>query len=272
MCASDRMGFSDESPQPADGDAPATDGIGEDVRRELDEVRDELLRLRQENERLRGLVGSGSAATTPRPLQATLFPLTEPLPNVDAHSPIETKTGLVRTLFRGREDVHAIRWTSARSGKAGYSPAISGRWGNDQATARKYLPLTNGVLEDHLLGRVSAGVYPLLKDDTCWFLAADFDGGTWALDAVAFLGVCQRRGVPAALERSRSGDGAHVWTFFATAVSATSARRLGTALLRETMVSRAEMDLDSYDRFFPSQDFLPKGSFGNLIALPLQGE
>jgi TOTE conflict system, Archaeo-Eukaryotic Primase domain/Type III restriction enzyme, res subunit len=114
-------------------------------------------------------------------------------------------------------------------------------------------------------------VYPLRKDDTCWFLACDFDGGSWALDAAAFVEVCVRHGVPVALERSSSGDGGHVWIFFTAPVLASVARQMGFGLLRETMLLRAELDLASYDRFFPSQDVLPKGSFGNLIALPLQG-
>lgn len=247
------------------------DGLDQEAMRELDELREESRHLRQENERLRGLVGLQSSTAAPKPRQTTFLPLTEPLPSVTTLSPMEAKVALVRALFRGREDVYAVRWTSDRSGRSGYAPAIKGRWGADQR-ARSYLPLTSDAIEDHLLGKATIGVYPLLKDDTCWFLAADFDGATWTLDAVAFVGACQRRGVPAALERSRSGDGGHVWVFFASPVAATAARRLATALLRDTMVSRAEMDLGSYDRFFPSQDFLPKGGFGNLIALPLQGE
>jgi hypothetical protein len=103
-------------------------------------------------------------------------------------------------------------------------------------------------------------------------LACDFDSGSWVLDALAYLDACHRVGVPAALERSRSGDGAHVWLFFDGPVPAATARSLGSSLLREAMAARAELDLSSYDRFFPSQDFMPKGSFGNLIALPLHGE
>ncbi len=114
-------------------------------------------------------------------------------------------------------------------------------------------------------------MYPLLKGDTCWFLACDFDGSGWALDALAYLASCREEGIPAGLERSRSGSGAHAWIFFSGPVSAASARRLGTYLLRATMARRGEMNLESYDRLFPSQDFVPRGSFGNLIALPLQG-
>lgn len=106
----------------------------------------------------------------------------------------------------------------------------------------------------------------------CTLLACDFDAGTWVLDALAYLDACHRAEVPAAIERSRSGEGAHVWVFFDGPVPAATARSLGTSLLRQAAAARAELDLASYDRFFPSQDFVPRGSFGNLIALPLQGE
>lgn len=114
------------------------------------------------------------------------------------------------------------------------------------------------------------GVYPLLVDDTCWFLAADFDGENWWIDAAAYLETCRANDVPAALERSRSGEGGHVWIFFSQPIPARDARQLGAYLLTETLERRSEVGFDSYDRFFPSQDTLPNGGFGNLIALPLQ--
>ena len=124
----------------------------------------------------------------------------------------------------------------------------------------------------HLAGGETIGIYPLLRGDQCALLACDFDKGTWALDALAYLDACHANGVPAVLERSRSGNGAHVWVFFDGLVAASDARAMGAALLRQAMTARAELDLSSYDRFFPSQDFLPKAGFGNLIALPLHGE
>ena len=136
---------------------------------------------------------------------------------------------------------------------------------------RRRMPLSDESVERHLLGRESIGVYPLLEDDTCCFLACDLDGTTWQLDALALLAAANEHGVPAGLERSRSGTGGHVWVFFAAPVAASAARRLGALLLREAMSRRAELDLASYDRFFPNQDFLPAKGFGNLIALPLQG-
>jgi hypothetical protein len=132
--------------------------------------------------------------------------------------------------------------------------------------------LTDEVFGRHLRGGMTVGIYPLLPGDTCAVLACDFDKGTWLLDALAYLDACHANGVPAVLERSRSGNGAHVWVFFTEPVPASQARALGAALLRQAMTCRAELDLASYDRFFPSQDFLPRAGFGNLIALPLQGD
>jgi hypothetical protein len=139
----------------------------------------------------------------------------------------------------------------------------------DQKT-RKYFPLTDSVIENHLLGKETIGVYPLLSDETCWFLAVDFDKKTWQEDSIAFMDSCREMEVPAALERSRSGRGGHVWIFFERGVPAITARKLGCAILTRTMEWRHQLGLDSYDRFFPSQDTMPKGGFGNLIALPLQ--
>lgn len=189
-------------------------------------------------------------------------------PSVTAHSLPEEKVRLFRALFHGREDVHAVFWINERTGRKGYAPACADRW--VQKKNREYLPLTDEVIHSHLNGAMTVGVYPLLQDHTCWFLACDFDGASWRLDASVFLSACKQYGVPAYLERSRSGDGGHIWIFFNSPATATSARQLGMRLLRETMVLRGEMDLASYDRFFPNQDFMPKGGFGNLIALPLQ--
>jgi hypothetical protein len=126
------------------------------------------------------------------------------------------------------------------------------------------------VIRQHLTGKKTIGIYPLLLDETCSLLAADFDKKTWQEDSLAFLATCQRAGIPAYLERSRSGNGGHVWIFFEMPVAAVLARKMGCALLTWTMERRHHLGLNSYDRFFPNQDTLPKGGFGNLIALPLQ--
>jgi len=130
--------------------------------------------------------------------------------------------------------------------------------------------VTDGVIRQHLDGHITMGVYPLLTDDYCWFLAVDFDKDEWAKDATAFLSTCEANAIPAYLERSRSGNGGHVWIFFSEPVPASLARQLGEFMITETMEQRHELDMKSYDRFFPNQDTLPKGGFGNLIALPLQ--
>jgi hypothetical protein len=139
--------------------------------------------------------------------------------------------------------------------------------------------LSDNVIASHLRGTEAerssgtefvAGVYPVLVDETCWLLAADFDGNDWSADALAYMETCRLKSVPAALERSRSGEGGHVWIFFSQPIPARDARQLGAALLTETLDRRPEVGFASYDRMFPSQDTLPKGGFGNLIALPLQ--
>jgi hypothetical protein len=122
----------------------------------------------------------------------------------------------------------------------------------------------------HLQGRRVIGVYPLLGDDTCWLLAMDLDGDAWRSDAMALRAACSELGVPPAVERSRSGEGAHLWFFFSEPVPAALARRFGLMVLTDAMARSATLGMASYDRLFPSQDTLPRGGFGNLIALPLQ--
>jgi superfamily II DNA or RNA helicase len=249
------------------------EGSDQDLVRQLASMQEECVRLRQENERLRTILGLPAEAieSAVQPVaEPRLFPSVEPLPTVDSHSLVAEKITLFRTLFRGREDVYPVLWVSERTGKKGYSPAVKGGWIGHRNKQKDYLPLTTNVVQEHLSGEKTIGVYPLLKDDTCWFLACDFDGADWVEDAIGYLAASARHGVPTYIERSRSGNGGHVWIFFSQPVPAISARRLGLSLLRETMESRGELELNSYDRFFPNQDYLPKGGFGNLIALPLQ--
>lgn len=132
--------------------------------------------------------------------------------------------------------------------------------------------MSDQIILDHLQGRYVIGVYPLLEDETCWFLAVDFDKGSWQEDVTAFTETCRAKGVPVAIERSRSGQGAHGWLFFSAPVSASVVRRMGCHLITETMNRRHEVSMDSYDRLFPNQDTVPRGGFGNLIGLPLQQE
>ena len=232
---------------------------------------DELTRLRGENARLIGLLDDhGIAWHGPEPVSA---PASATLLSTDE------KVALFRRLFRGRTDVYPVRWES-KAGKTGYSPACANEWRAgvcekprikcSDCGNRLLVPLTDQTLYDHLAGRHTVGVYPLLTDDTCHFLAVDFDDADWGGDAQAFAHSCRELGVPVAIEVSRSGNGAHAWVFFSSTVSARDARRLGTALISHTCARTRQLKLTSYDRLFPNQDTMPKGGFGNLIALPLQ--
>ncbi len=205
---------------------------------------------------------------------------------VHGRSPSGEKIALFRSLFRGREDVYPRRFESKKTGRSGYAPACGNEWVRGicekprikcgDCPHRAFLPVTDEVIRYHLSGKDKAGqdfiagVYPMLADETCYFLAMDFDKETWRDDVLAVMATCRDLDIPAALERSRSGNGGHIWLFFSDAVPATLARKLGSFLLTETMERRPELGLASYDRLFPNQDTLPKGGFGNLIALPMQ--
>jgi superfamily II DNA or RNA helicase len=238
-------------------------------------------RLREENARLRRLLAVHGIPIPQSTSDDTLPVQTpEPVAVESKEDRARKRIALFRSLFRGREDVYARRWDNP-DGRSGYSPAALKDWKAinssrpedrkkvDQNT-RKFLPLTDLIIENHLLGKETIGIYPLLADETCWFLAVDFDKKTWADDSSAFLDTCRELSVPAVLERSRSGNGGHVWIFFEQALPANTARKLGCAILTRTMERRHQLGLDSYDRLFPNQDTMPKGGFGNLIALPLQ--
>ncbi len=193
---------------------------------------------------------------------------------------LQEKINLLRKLFRGREDVYPKLWESKKTGKKGYSPVCENEWVTGLCKKPKIkcagcenrilAPLTDYVIRQHLEGKITIGIYPLLTDETCYFLAADFDGENWAQDALAFLKTAHTNHIPAYLERSRSGNGGHVWIFFSEPVQAVFARQMGSILIEKTMDQRYRLDMRSYDRLFPNQDTLPKGGFGNLIALPLQ--
>ncbi|WP_448639391.1 TOTE conflict system archaeo-eukaryotic primase domain-containing protein [Geodermatophilus sp. URMC 63] len=238
---------------------------------ELSELREEVTRLRAENARLMRLLElTPQQARPPGPVQTGVF---EGLPGpVHAGSPATAKVAFFASLFAARPDVYALRWENARTGRAGWVPAVRGGWRKGvPAAEREYLPLTDEVVTAHLSGELELGLYPLLDGDRCHWLAADFDGPFAVLDALAYLKAARTIGASAALEVSRSGLGAHVWMFFTAPVPAATARQVGTGLLREAIAVRGRMDLVSYDRLFPSQDVVQVGGVGNLIAAPLQG-
>lgn len=201
--------------------------------------------------------------------------LDETSPSVTQESSPGAKIELFRSLFRGRMDVFPIRFESQRTQKAGYSPACANEWIRGLCVKpmircadcpnQRFIPVTDEVIRWHLSGRDSQGrdfvmgVYPMLLDETCHLLAVDFDKGKWQEDAGAVLDTCRRLSIPAALERSRSGNGDHVWFFFDGPVPAILTRKLGSHALTETMEHRPEVGLGSYDRLFPNQDTLPKG-------------
>ncbi len=242
--------------------------------------RDQLAVLQAENVRLITLLDAHGIEWRLPPEPTT----TKPAPPVPESEPFRfstaEKVALFCRLFRGRTDVYPIRWESKTTGKSGYTPACGNEWlagvcekpriKCGVCNNRLQIPLTDTVIYEHLAGKRTIGVYPLLADDTCHFLAADFDEAEWREDAKAFYQSCHELGVPVALEISRSGNGAHAWIFFSGSVSARDARRLGTAIISHTCARTRQLKLESYDRLFPNQDSMPKGGFGNLIALPLQ--
>ena len=201
--------------------------------------------------------------------------------------------GRIRVFTSRNEDAHKANVVSSDAVFIRLSPSMQ-RGGDGHAKRncnarikcgecphQAFIPVSDAVIQSHLQGRdrvssrpspgfFTAGVYPMLPDETCWFLAADFDKQSWSRDAVAYLETCREKDVPAVLERSRSGNGGHVWIFFSGPIPAGEARRLGSYLLTETMERCPDIGFNSYDRFFPSQDNMPVGGFGNLIALPLQ--
>ncbi|MEG0767401.1 MAG: helicase, partial [Clostridia bacterium] len=250
------------------------------------ELRQENQRLRKENQRLRALLSDSGIIDLPLQEES---PITEPTVSLSMAAPDKTiiskqselsdKLSLFLSLFRGRADVYAEQWQS-KDGRIGYSPACRNEWKSGVCGKPKhkcsdcgnaaYLPYDAKAVRKHLSGQQVIGIYPLMKDDTCTFLVIDFDEESWRRDIDAVSNSCTAQNIPCAVEISRSGNGAHLWFFFDAPVEASRARAFGSLMLTIAMEKRARLTFASYDRMFPNQDTMPKGGFGNLIALPFQ--
>jgi len=241
----------------------------ESIQRQIDGIDRRVIELDKEKERLlkhrQQLIDHSSINQTPTQAQLTT----------------DQKVSIFQSLFRGRTDTFATRWQN-KQGRSGYSVACNNEWVKgvcnkprvkcSECPSRDYKALNRQALYDHLSGKEVVGLYPLLSDNSCYLLAADFDKDGWQDAVKALSKACTRYNVPHAIEISRSGDGAHLWIFFSEQVQAKEARLLGFSLLDKAMETYPNLSFDSYDRLFPNQDILPEGGFGNLIALPLQKE
>ena len=265
-----------------------------DLDREIARIRGRLTSLEAERaELVSRLAGLERGRQEARSLSPPRVETAATSATITATSAPAQKIELFRWRFAGRPDVFPVRWENVRTQRSGYAPACANEWvkgvcGKPQGLKcgdcpnQAFIPVSDAAIARHLTaergthgeagGGFVMGVYALLPDETCRFLAVDFDGASWSDDARAFVETSRAEGVPVALERSRSGEGGHVWIFFASPVPARDARRLGAWLVTRTMERRPEIGFASYDRFFPSQDTMPLGGFGNLIALPLQSQ
>lgn len=235
--------------------------------------------LEQENKQLRKQLGLINKSDKP-------FGALDCEVVIDKYSSPTLKVKLFRSLFRGRDDVFAKRWNNKTSGKSGYQPVCKNEWIDGMCDKKQYKcsncpnrvlkALTDSDIYKHLEGkdifaRDVIGIYPMLQDETCLLLCADFDEESFEKDVLTYKEVCVENDIPVYIERSRSGNGAHAWIFFESPVPAALARKLGSGILTKAMEKRGELSFKSYDRFFPNQDTMPDGGFGNLVALPLQG-
>ncbi|AKI03190.1 hypothetical protein IMCC20628_04520 [Hoeflea sp. IMCC20628] len=269
--------------------------VTEDGRDELARRLSRLAEIDEERNRLACEIAALSEhrPSKPYPTELQGLPLFSPLakqrPWVTQHSDSSDKIDLFLDLFTGRRDVYAVRWENSDGSRKGYSFHCANFWKNGcqkktkggkckGCQMREYIPFDGHTVRNHLRGTENdhrdkefvAGAYALLMDETCRFVVADFDKADYKEDAKAFKVACTASGIPTYLERSRSGNGCHVWVFFTSPVPARHARRMMLATLTKTMEARPDIGFDSYDRLIPNQDKMPKGGLGNLIGLPLQ--
>jgi superfamily II DNA or RNA helicase len=259
----------------------------EELLQEIDRISQENISLRKIIVEMGGVVKNATSRVGLLWKETTVNSYSKPL----IHLSVEEKVALFQSIFRGRKDVFARRWYSVKTEKSGYQPVCLNEWRYGYCDKKKtkcpdcpnrqLKPLEYNDVYNHLAGkdeygRDVIGLYPILEDNTCNFLCADFDDKTcehgFEKDVLAYVNVAEEWNIPCYIERSRSGNGSHVWIFFEKSVLAIKARKLGNALLTEAMLRRKQMSLNSYDRLFPNQDTLADGGFGNLVALPLQGK
>ena len=247
----------------------------------IDDLMREVERLRMENVRLEELLRMHGIAIPDeaRRNRSDSDSKSDTSSSVTKSHSLSEKVTLFLSLFQGRRDVYARRW-EGKNGKAGYSPVCANEWKPGICLKPKgrcadcvhaeYCAYDADAVEAHLRGRAVLGIYPLGLDETCRFLAIDFDEVHWRADVEMVAQSGRENGIPCYVEVSRSGNGAHLWIFFSESVEAAKARQLGSVLLTLAMKRHARLSFQSYDRMFPNQDTMPKGGFGNLIALPLQ--
>lgn len=249
------------------------------IHKRITQINEAIAQLQAEKQQLESQLLAENLAQADSPLSS------QPATFNFTHIPVqpilttEQKLQLFSERFYGRQDVYAYRWQN-KQGKSGYSVACQHEWQAGichkpkikcaDCQYRQFKPLGFSILYEHLSGKITAGIYPLLPDNTCRLLAIDLDKADWQQAVSAITAVCDNLQIDYLVERSRSGNGAHIWFFFAEPILASKARQLGILILDGAMEQYPALSFESYDRMFPNQDSMPIGGFGNLIALPLQ--